>query len=87
VGGAWDELVWRVVALFLGALCLGSATAVAVAAPRFAPALLTRGRPVLVHGGMKRARVATGPATAALGFGTVGGWIAPAPAPSVGGIE
>jgi hypothetical protein len=41
VGGGWDELVWRAVALFLGALCLG--TAATVAAPRFAPALLTRG--------------------------------------------
>jgi hypothetical protein len=97
VGGAWDELVWRAVALFLGALHLGgSAATIAVAAPRFAPALLTLGgsgtggtkaAPVLVCGGTKRARVAADPATPALGFGAVGGGIAPVPAPSVGGIE
>jgi hypothetical protein len=40
--------------------------------------------PVLVRGGMKRARVAADPAAAfpapPLGFGAVGGGIAPAPA-------
>jgi hypothetical protein len=64
VGGAWDELARRAVALFLGALRLGSSAAtVAVAAPRFAPALLTLGgsatevtkaAPALVRGGTKR---------------------------------
>ena len=93
VGGAWDAPVWRAAALFLGALRLGSAAAIAVGAPRLALALLTRGAggttaaPALFRGGTKRARVAADPAAAAaaLGFGAVGGSIAPAPAPSVGG--
>jgi hypothetical protein len=93
VGGAWDAPVWRPAALFLGALRLGSAAAVAVGAPRLAPALLTRGAggttsaPALFRGGTKRARVAADPAAAAaaLGFGAVGGGIAAAP--SVGGTE
>jgi hypothetical protein len=93
VGGAWDELARRAVALFLGALGLGG-SATAIAAPRFAPALLTLGgsatggtkaAPALVHGGTTRAQVAADPATPALGFGAVGGGIAPAPV--VGGIE
>jgi hypothetical protein len=95
VGGAWDAPVWRAAAaLFLGALRLGSAAAVAVGAPRLVPALLTRGAggttaaPALFRGGTKRARVAADPAAAAaLGFGAVGGSIAPAPATSVGGTE
>jgi hypothetical protein len=95
VGGAWDELARRAMALFLGALRLeGSAAAVTVTAPRFAPALLTLGgsatggtkaAPALVCGGTKRARVAADPATPALGFGAVGGGIAPASTPVVGG--
>jgi hypothetical protein len=74
---------------------LRAATAAAAAAC-FAPALWTLGgsgtggtkaASALVRGGTKRARAAADPTTAALGFGAVGGGIAPAPAPSVGEIE
>jgi hypothetical protein len=94
VGGAWGTgaaCTRRVAALFLSALGLGAA-----AVPRFVAVLFPFGgamggsaAPVLVHSGMKRARVAADLAAAfpapPLGFDMVGGGIAPEPAPAAGG--
>jgi hypothetical protein len=94
VGGAWETgaaCARRAAGLFLDALGLGAAAV----APRFVAVLFPFGGVmggsaalVLVRGGMKRARVEADPTAAflvpPLGFGMVGGRIAPTLAPAAG---
>ena len=81
--------------LFRGAFGLGAGAAPAAAELRLVVFFTFCGggmggsvAPLLVRGGMKRARVAADPAAAPpLGFGALAGGIVPVPAPAAGGTE